>query len=222
VKLDDIADPDFDDLAEGLLARMGVPLDEVDVVLDLGAPNFEPLADFVDLVESYVSASSLFERSRSFVIAGTSFPDSLAGLASGAQLVLRKEWRLYRELINALPRNSRRPTFGDYAIAHPILAQGDMRVMKPSANIRYTVDDAWCLVKGKNVRDYGFDQYQDQCRDLIRAGYFAGKDYSAGDEFIEDCALRNGSTGNLSTWRWVGTNHHITRVVDDLATLHGS
>lgn len=28
------------------------------------------------------------------------------------------------------------------------------------------------------------------------------------------------TTGNLSTWVWVSTNRHLTKVVDDLASAH--
>jgi hypothetical protein len=40
-----------------------------------------------------------------------------------------------------------------------------------------------------------------------------------GDEYISDCSEGSESTGTLTTWRWVGANHHITRVVNDLANL---
>jgi hypothetical protein len=222
VDLDDLMDPDLDERVQGVLQRVAVDLDDVDIVVDMGAPNFEPLNEFAALVASLLDAATFLEEARSFALAGTSFPDSLASLPQCAQAVPRKEWQLYKEVLGRRAVNRRVPTFGDYGIAHPVLAEGDMRLMKPSANIRYTIEDSWCVVKGKNVRDHGFEQYTEQCRELIRRGFFAGAGYSAGDKFIEDCALRNGSTGNLSTWRWVGTNHHITRVVRDLANLHAS
>jgi hypothetical protein len=213
---------DLELLIDQLCLRVGVDVDELDVIVDMGAPNFEPLSEFSELVAGLIETTPLLERVRSFVLAGASFPDSLASLSQPMQVIPRREWQLYREVLRRRESNRRVPIFGDYAIAHPVLAEGDMRIMKPSANIRYTVDDAWCILKGRNVRDHGFEQYQGQCRELINRGYFAGPSYSAGDKFIEDCALRNGSTGNLSTWRWVGTNHHLTRVVRDLASVHAS
>jgi len=217
--LDDLMDPDVDASIQRVLDTLRLSFDEFDIIVDLGAPNFEPLVEFAELVAALLRSAEAVDRARSIVLAGTSFPDSLAPLAKSLQVVPRQEWRLYRQVLQLRESNLRVPTFGDYAIAHPILAEGDMRLMKPSANIRYTIDSAWCVVKGNNVRDYGFEQYKGQCKELISKGHFAGAGFSAGDKFIEDCALRNGSTGNLSTWRWVGTNHHLTRVVHDLANL---
>ena len=222
VELDDLMDPDLNDRLQSILDHTGIDLSELDVVIDIGAPNFEPLNDFAALIASLLDHANFLEEARSFVLAGTSFPDSLASLSQTLQALPRLEWQLYHEVLRRRRSNHRKPTFGDYAIAHPILTEGDMRLMKPSANIRYTIEDAWCVIKGRNVRDHGFEQYEGQCRELIHRGFFAGADYSAGDKFIEDCALRNGSTGNLSTWRWVGTNHHITRVVRDLANVHAA
>ncbi|MBC8064361.1 MAG: hypothetical protein H7Y17_05990, partial [Chlorobia bacterium] len=37
--------------------------------------------------------------------------------------------------------------------------------------------------------------------------------------YIADCAVGSEPTGNLTTWTWVSTNRHLTKVVDDLATL---
>lgn len=45
--------------------------------------------------------------------------------------------------------------------------------------------------------------------------------YSAGSDYVRGCHAHTVSTGNLTTWRWVGTNHHIAKVVDDLASLFG-
>lgn len=39
----------------------------------------------------------------------------------------------------------------------------DMRLVRPSANIRYAIDDAWFIVKGSNVRDNGYEQFRNLC-----------------------------------------------------------
>jgi hypothetical protein len=39
--------------------------------------------------------------------------------------------------------------------------------MRMSANIRYTARENWLVVKGRNVRQYGFDQYFDLCGTLV-------------------------------------------------------
>lgn len=95
----------------------------------------------------------------------------------------------------------------------------DMRLVKPAGTIRYTIDDAWFIVKGPNVRDHKFGQYKGHCQTIMASGYYAGPDFSEGDEYIEKCAKGIGSTGNLYVWRRVGTSHHIEKLVRDVSSL---
>ncbi len=69
-------------------------------------------------------------------------------------------------------------------------------------------------------RYHGFGQYQQMCATLVALPYFSGRAFSAGDAYIADCAAGTVTTGNLSTWVWVSTNRHLTKVVDDLASAH--
>ena len=91
--------------------------------------------------------------------------------------------------------------------------------MRMSASIRYTTADHWLIVKGKNVRQYGFDQYFELCRTLVELPEYSGENFSWGDRFIMRCARGSGGPGNATTWRKVGTNHHLTLVAQQLATV---
>jgi hypothetical protein len=97
-----------------------------------------------------------------------------------------------------------------------------MRMIKPFAKLRYTIDDAWHVGRGTPVRTHGFSQYREMCAELSRQSYFGIGAASRADAYIADCARGDAPTGNLSTWVWVATNRHLTRVVDDLARLHDS
>ena len=113
----------------------------------------------------------------------------------------------------------------DYAISHPKILPKDMRSLKPPATIRYTIDDGWYIVKGENVRDkkYGkCKQYRGLSKKVIDSKYYYGPEFSWGDNFIRECASGRGKTGNLSTWRQVGTNHHIAKVTQDIASFYAS
>ena len=114
------------------------------------------------------------------------------------------------------------PSFGDYAISHPKVFELDMRIVKPYATIRYTIDNHWYIVKGDNVRDYGYEQYHKLSQKILASRYYQGPTMSWGDEYIQTCADKNAKTGNLSTWRQVGTNHHIVKVVQDIANFYAS
>jgi len=78
------------------------------------------------------------------------------------------------------------------------------------------------IIKGRNVKDYGFTQFHELSHNVVTSRYYSKPNLSYGDEYIQNCADKNVSTGNLSTWRQVGTNHHLEKVVWDIANFHAS
>jgi hypothetical protein len=169
--------------------------------------------------ESYLIP--MLNRWRTFTVVGSAFPNTIAGLPSQTNLVPRREWEAYQSLLSNLGTEIRIPAFGDYGAAHPELIELDMRLIKPFAKLRYTTDEAWHIGKGSPVRTHGFGQYVSLCKELTSKSYFDGPDFSEGNRYIADCARGNASTDNLTTWVWVATNRHLTKVVNDLSKLHG-
>lgn len=217
--LQDLIKGDADLHINVMAEYFGVEIQEIDIVLDLAAPNFQPLAIFVRALRSATSNIRSLIKCRSFTIAATAFPETMGSLDLGENIVSRDEWLLFHEYRSLLSKRERQPQFGDYTIAYPDVPNMDMRFVKPAASLRYTISENWLIIKGKNVRDYKFKQYIEICRSVVNSGHFDGPDYSLGDEYISDCSEGSESTGTLTTWRWVGANHHITRVVNDLANL---
>jgi hypothetical protein len=220
--LEDAAELDFAENVEALAETLEMEVSDFDIVIDLKSPNFEPLDGLATLLSNVLSASAAFQAARSLTIVATAFPLSMAEVKGPIQFVSRTEWLLYKALIGLLALGARRPAFGDYAIASPELPQGDMRILKPSATVRYAVDDGWIIAKGSNVRDNGYEQYRGCCGAVTGTASYLGSDFSPGSGYIERCRSGAEKTGNLTTWRWVGTNHHMTKVVYDLASFHGS
>ena len=147
----------------------------------------------------------------------------MGGIKPGVEKLPRYEWQLYKKIINSLIKvKSRLPAFGDYAIAHPKVLKLDMRIVEPAATIRYTLEDSWCIVKGKNVRDHGFSQYRELSKQLSKTRHYCGATFSYGDDYIQKCADGTGNTGNLTTLRQVGTNHHIKKTTQDIASFYAS
>ncbi len=222
ISLEEAADDDLGTKVGELLKILGAQLEVVDLILDCGAPKYEPLEGFTTMMLGLIGNLPELPRWRSFTICGTSFPQSMGALQLGGQKILRYEWLFYKRLLHLLGKGMRKPTFGDYGITHPDVVAMDMRLVKPAGTLRYTVDDAWYVIKGPNVRDNGTTQYQDHCARLAKSNLFLGKTFSAGDEYVEKCAQGAVGTGSLTTWRWVGTNHHLEKVVADLANFFGS
>jgi hypothetical protein len=219
---------------DSLLSVLKTKTEDSDIILDLGAPiNFVPLDDFTMAVQGIVSKLPYLNNWRTFTLLGTSFPETMSTIKEGIEIVPRYEWQLYKKLIAGFRKTGLRlPSFGDYAINHPNVLQIDPRQVNPSATIRYTIDDNWYIVKGKKVKKdkkdegekvkdkkSGFEQYRDLSKSIINSKYYFGPIFSWGDDFIQCCAS-GGKTGNLSTWRQVGTNHHIAKVVRDIASFY--
>jgi hypothetical protein len=215
---------DFENLSEEfqrVLAATGVVSANADLLLDLQA--LTPEARQIDATAALALISRIpnLRRWRTFTLAATSFPQNLIGLPpSDSSVVIREEWGLWNAVLRGHP--SRLPTFGDYGISHPEPSEVDPRVMRPSASVRYTADGSWIVLKARNLRDYGYEQFHDVCRDLIAMTEYSGREFSWGDEYIDDCANDRVGTGNLTTWRKVGTSHHIAFVEDQLASPFGS
>lgn len=204
---------EIDRIAAGLES---VDTTSVDLVIDL-----EDVGS--DSGRALLVARSVFSmlpkvEFRRMVLAGASFPEDLSDVNAAATTKLpRREWDLWKAL-QKRPKNLPRRDliFGDYAITHPSPKELDPRTMRMSASIRYTTPDYWLVLKGRNVRQCGFDQYFELCKELVDRPEYATRDFSWGDGFISDCADGIAGPGNATTWRKVGTNHHITRVIADL------
>jgi Beta protein len=172
--LEEAADPGFADAIETLLDAVDFDIDFLDVLIDLKSPNFEPIDGLAQLLASVLSGSRVFDHARSVTILGTAFPASMAEVTGPVQFLRRSEWLLYKALVALLPPSAVRPAFGDYCIATPDLPQNDMRLLKPSATVRYAVDDGWIVVKGVNVRDNGYDQYRTCCGTVTTSAAYLG------------------------------------------------
>jgi hypothetical protein len=143
----------------------------------------------------------------------------MPGLAS---TVPRLEWRLWNVLRKRTPALSRLPTFGDYAVQSAVAPDPEATFFPGAANIRYTCEDYWAIFRGRQLTRYGYEQFHDLSERLQQQSFYSGPGFSWGDKFILDCAMQVEGTGNNSTWRKVGTSHHLTFVVHQLSSALGT
>jgi Beta protein len=205
-----------------LLRSLSTLPEEADLILDLRALGDSNSGDFGSVL-ALIEAVPHIREWRSFTVAGTSFPANLTGLPpSDISRIPREEWRLRCNLLGLRRKLSRTPAFGDYGICSPEPSEVDPRIMRPSASIRYTADESWIVLKERNLRDHGYQQFHGVCRTLIQQPEYSGKTFSWGDEYISDCAHEREGPGSLTTWRKVGTSHHVAFVSHQLATEAGS
>jgi hypothetical protein len=221
VLLTDLMKPDFNRTVEAVLKKLNIERGDVDLHLDLEAPNYEPVPDFATALIVSIRRITELNAYRNFVLLGTSFPESMADLEKGESSVPRLHWKLYKTLIASMTTSVRRPNFGDYTIVHPSFVALDMRKVKPAGKIVYSTSEAFKVHKGGSFRD-NREQMHDHCEAVVKRDYYLGETYSYGDKYIKDCASKTDGPSNLSQWKKVGINHHMTLVLDDLANLFGA
>ena len=220
VRLEDLMHPNAFRQVRVVVSALGVDISHTDLIIDLGAPNFEPYEVFSDILLSSLCKIGPLLSYRNLVQVGTAIPKTFASIAIGADEVPRHDWLFYQTLIARQCSGTRRPNFGDYTITHPEFTAFDMRHIKPAGKIVYTTSDCWAVRKGGAFWRHR-EQMHDHCADIVSKSIFKGAEYSYGDDCIAKCAALKIGPGNLTLWKGVGINHHITHVSDELATLVG-
>lgn len=202
-------------------AQAGVRYNDVDILIDVDCAERNPATE-VDALMAGLGRLPALNRWRTFTILGSAWPEDF-GKVDGPVQVERTDWTMYRMFVERAGAQMRLPSYGDYGPNSILPLSVDMRVIKPLAKLRYTTPEFWYLARGTQVKGKdGFGQYQQMCRDLTGQPWFDGRDFSAGDRYIADCADGEAKTGNLTTWAWVAANRHISRASADLANLYGS
>lgn len=193
------------------------------VVLDLNAIGEIDLGALVGLLEPFAHDLLLTNEVTQVAAVGGSFPYTLGGFKIGVgNRLQRKELAIWK-LLRKKP-GCQAVAFGDYCVTNPKpLEDIDPRAMNPSAAIRYTLQDAWWLLRASGVRTKGkggMGQYNDLCRLLIASTNYSGPTFSFGDQQYEVHAQTRASSGNLTTWRRDATNHHLVYTVRQLLAGH--
>jgi hypothetical protein len=215
---EDLDDPEAA-VAEALerISTDGLAPEDVDLLLDLGeiGVNVGPSVLVVDITLREIAAR---EDWRTLTVAATSFPDVSAYGPNSINIAQRYEWDLWRRVqARKLPRP---PDFGDYGIfGAQTGGPGSEFAFAPSPNLRYTTGDDWLIFKARSPTRFGFDQFNSLCQALVARPEYAGADFSWADGYIARCAAGRDGPGNASTWIQVNTNHHVTAVVEQLASL---
>jgi hypothetical protein len=112
---------------------------------------------------------------------------------------------------------------GDYAVDSAPFNKQQGRAI-PSAHLRYSTPEHYLVVKGQQAKKpIGYAAIYPVADLLAGREEFMGASFSGGDSYIAQLSTRDTetTTGNASTWRWIGTDHHFARVLDELRMLAG-
>lgn len=220
VRLEDLMKPKPAEHITAVMTSLKIAYEEVDLIIDLGAPNYEPYDAFASALIAALSRLTALHRYRNLVLIGTAIPESMKSVSKPGSQLPRHDWLFFKRLIAKLPVTMRRPTFGDYTIVHPNFTAIDMRKAKPSGKLVYTTEKDWIVRKGGAFQD-NREQMHGHCADIVANPLFKGEGYSSGDDYIAKCATKVVGPSNQTRWKYVTINHHITHVLEDLAKLSG-
>jgi hypothetical protein len=212
-------DEDAEDIDKRLLwslAKLGVSRAEVDLLLDMSVVDGDPAVRVLSrLAADALRGLTAIDEWRQVVVASGAFPADLSTFGPWTiGEAIRYDAALYDRL-RQRKRIDRMPIFGDYAIAHPLLANGP--AFPPAPQLRYTVADKWLTLKGSRNDPRGHEQFYEVCARIARHPEFVGPSLGRADARIAD-PTRYGP-GNGATWRQIGTTHHLDYVVQRLTSL---
>lgn len=218
-----ITNNDFEGLENDLNAlKDNFTYENIDLIIDLKEINKDTLSDRKIILKAILPDIPDIKSFRNIIIAGSSFPQSLSDIEKYEPVLLdRYEYKFWESTKDLASKYNINLLYSDYCVNHPSFFQFIIG-MSPSFNIRYSCNDSFLIMKGDSLKKGGLesDNVIRFCEKLINSGEFSGKEFSWGDNYIYTrCKDDAKSFGNLTTWRKVGTNHHITLVVNQLSNL---
>lgn len=213
-------------LGRTLNSRVGeyrVAPSDIDLILDLGSVEDMIVDGVAALTSAFLAEVPDHVRWRTLTVSSCAFPKSMGVVDQHSHTnAERTDWIAWRDhLFRRRGDLSRLPTFSDGAIQHPKGVEGfDPAKMSVSPAVRYTLDDAWLLVKGENTKKTpAKEQFPNLAERLVygdlRAN-FAGASHCAGCSGIKNAADGVKGFGSAQIWRRLGTIHHLTKVMEGL------
>lgn len=214
---------DFDNInniVEDLKEKMDVDYEEIDLLLDMRYLKSDMVVNqlYNELINHILKIRNL-NRFRNFILSGSSFPVDLSELkADTIHTIERKEWKIWKKIMKEKP-TPRIPKYSDYLISNPLLSAFGDNPPNASASIRYTSENDFYIYRGRGTRQHSYKQFFDISESLINSQEYYGEKHCDGDKFIQICGTVKNKTGNLETWRKVGTTHHLTVAVNQILQL---
>jgi hypothetical protein len=225
----DLFDDDVEARVRDLLRSLRLPVAQADLICDLKDIDDGNL--LASVLPAAVEPTLALGNWKTFTVAGCAFPESVAAIPVDSDGDFeRRDFALWEALLES-SELERKPGFGDYGVVHWSSRVDDVNpaVLPIYANIRYTLDDRWYVVRGDLLRSRrgregrGYGQYKDLAAQVVAHAEYKGADFSAGDGHLARCAVATEKFGSPEYWLRAGTNHHVTHVHEQVvATLAAS
>lgn len=217
ITLDNLTDSDLTAKLHALLLRLVAKPSECLLVLDLSDADLSDVDSFSTFVLDWILKVQKIGLWRRVVVESSNYPGiNPAPQGGGVATIPRNEWLAWQQIISKDGHIHDLAVFGDFGADHGSI---DFRPGgKVIAHLRYATPKDWRVERGGSATTTDDGSIHAVARRIVKSGHFAGEKFSAGDEFIADCAA-NRVEGNPSDWRRSNMNHHMTRAANDLGTL---
>src|SRR5262249_25587856 len=156
--------------------------EEMDLIVDLGTPNYEPYAAFAAALAIALAKIPNLVAYRNFILVGCAFPDTLKEASAPGGYIERHDWKFYVQLLAKLlarpPRRLRPTVFAVHATVNPGFGEKmEMRKINPAGKIVYATKDKWLVRKGGTFR--GNEKQMHKLSDeVVKSGLFRGPAFS--------------------------------------------
>jgi hypothetical protein len=199
-----------------LLRVLAAAPQEADLVLDLGVVNGDlSVRAGSRLIADALRGLDAIGDWRNVIVTAGAFPADLAAYSAWTLGEPPRYDAMLYDHLRQRRRLPRVPIFGDYAVAYPMLVTGLPHRAPPQ--LRYTVADRWLVLKGRLNDPRGHEQFYDVCDIIAKHPDFAGAALGNADARIANAHGKG--PGNASTWREIGTTHHLDYLVQRITTL---
>jgi len=205
--------------AAGWVASQGWQQNGVDLVIELGDITALPLSSFRPYVLHELTTAIGPQSSwRSVTLVASSAPQDYSALPPGRTDVPRLEWLLWSQLQGNL---SFQLDFGDTGHIHPSLAEPPGFAMaRATVSARYTVDDNWIVLKGKQTSGASGQpmakQFLGHAKTLANDAAFDALPQCWADDHIKAIAATTATPGNRTTWATIAMNRHLEFIAHHL------
>ena len=220
VRFDQMVGPEFPTAMAEALRNLGLTATECVVVADFGESDFADPAIVAPIIRGSLETLQELGHWQHIIFQGSNYPDTNPAPDGGVRFCPRNEWRAWRLAVKFDPSTAEHMIFGDYAADCSKIEFGDS-AGKPISHLRYTAGENWRVQRGEK-QGTSRDSMHQVYASIVRSSDFAGASFSQADAYISRAAASLAAPhGSPTTWRQLNTTHHITQVVNDIATVRG-
>jgi hypothetical protein len=189
-------------VVDNLIRASRLPVQMVDLIAD--AQDLPRVASHEELAVAFPVA----QECRTWAVVAGSFPDQITHLSPEQyeHRIERSEWSVF-EVEMRRTAEWRRPLYGDYATQAPTYSPSPPFPGSPS--VRYTLGDAFAILRGRGGPSIDYTQYIGHARYLSTQPYFGEITSGFPENYVTQIAIGNSGTGNPTTWRVASLHRHV-------------